>query len=115
MADPSASPQTHPDSPSPPPPPPASSSPPPSCPVRARRAAKGKGVAVLVDTLPALKAKARGSLRGTKRPVPLPAPAGPQDVEEDVPTTSTLPQVQVEQPSSRPASPDFTPPSPIIA
>ena len=104
MADPPASPT----------PPPASPLPPPSHPVHAHQAAKGKEVTVLVDSLPGLKAKASGSLRGTKCPVPSSVPAGLQDVEEDAPTMSNLPQVQVEQPSSQPASPASRPLSSII-
>ena len=86
-----------------------------SRPVRTHRSAKGKEPEVLVDTPPPLQAKASGSLRGTKRRAPSPAPAGPQDVEQDAPTHRDLPQVQVEFPSSQPASPDPQPPTPSTA
>ena len=55
---------------------------------------------MLVETPPHLKAKASGSLRGTKRRMPSPALAGPQDVNEDVPGALELLEVQIEQPSS---------------
>ena len=103
------------DTPASPLPPPASPMPPPSRPVCTCRAAKGKEVTVLVDSPPPLKAKASGSLRGTKWPAPVPGLAGLQDVLEDAHTEANLPEVQVEQPSSQPVSPNFTPPSPVIA
>ena len=56
---------------------------------------------MLVDSLPHLKAKASGSLRGTKQRVPSSALAGLQDVDEDVPGTSELPEVQVKRLSSQ--------------
>ena len=59
---------------------------------------------MLVDSSPRLKAKASGSLRGMKQHVPSSALAGPQDVDEDVPGTSELPEVQVERPSSQQGS-----------
>ena len=78
-----------------------------TCPVCARCPAKGKEPEVLVDTLPHLKAKASGSLRGTKWCMPSPALAGPQDVDKDVPGASELPEVQIEHPSSRQGSKDI--------
>ena len=75
-----------------------------SHPVHTCRPAKRKEPEVLVDSSPHLRAKASGSLRGTKQHVPSPALAGPQDVDEDVPGTSELPEVQVERPSSQQGS-----------
>ena len=70
---------------------------------------------MLVDSPPHSRAKASGSLRGTKRRVPSPAPAGPQDVNEDVPGTPELPEVQVEHPSSQQGSEDLQARSESIA
>ena len=75
-----------------------------SCPVHAHCPAKGKEPEVLVESLPHLRVKASGSLRGTKQHVPSPALAGLQDVNEDVPGTSELPEVQVEHPLSQQGS-----------
>ena len=86
-----------------------------SRPIRTRRPAKGKEPEVLVDSPPHSRAKASGSLRGTKRHVPSPAPAGPQDVDEDLPSTSELPEVQVERPSSQQGSEDLQARSESIA
>ena len=69
----------------------------------------------MVDSLPHSRAKASGSLRGTKQRVPSPAPAGPQDVDEDVPGTPELPEVQVEHPSSQQGSEDLQARSESIA
>ena len=77
-------------------PPPASPMPPPSHPVHAHQAAKGKEVTVLVDSPPPLKAKASGSLKGTKFWAPSPGLARPHDIRQDAPTTSNLPEVQME-------------------
>ena len=62
---------------------------------------------MLVDSPPHLRAKASGSLRGTKWCMPSPAPAGLQDVNEDLPGTSELPEVQVERPLSQQGSEDL--------
>ena len=86
-----------------------------SRPVRTRRPAKGKEPEVLVDSPPHSRAKASESLRGTKRRVPSPAPAGLQDVDEDLPGTSELPEVQVERPSSQQGSEDLQARSESIA
>ena len=86
-----------------------------SRPVRTRRPAKGKEPEVLVDSPPHSRAKASGSLRGTKQRVPSPAPAGPQDVDEDVPGTPELPEVQVEHPLSQQGSEDLQARSQSIA
>ena len=75
--------------------------------VRTRRPAKGKEPEVLVDSPPHSRAKASGSLRGMKWRVPSPAPAGPQDVDEDVPGTPELSEVQVEHPLSQQGSEDL--------
>ena len=76
---------------------------------------KGEEPEVLVDSPPHLRAKASGSLRGTKWCVPSPALAGPQDVDEDVPGTSELPKVRVEHPSSQQGSKDLQARSESIA
>ena len=70
---------------------------------------------MLVDSLPHSRAKASGSLRGTKRCVPSPALVGLQDVDEDVPGTPELPEVQVEHPSSQQGSEDLQAHSESIA
>ena len=70
---------------------------------------------MLVDSPPHSRAKASGSLRGTKRRVPSPAPAGPQNVDEDLPGMSELPEVQVECPSSQQGSKDLQAHSESIA
>ena len=69
-------------------------------PVRARRPPKGKEPAAVADAPPRLRAKAGGSLRGTKRSAPSPAPAGPDDHPSDADANIDLPRVQVEHPSS---------------
>ena len=76
---------------------------------------KRKEPEVLVDSLPHWRAKASGSLRGMKQHVPSPAPAGPQDVDEDLPSTSELPEVQVERPLSQQGSEDLQARSESIA
>ena len=70
---------------------------------------------MLVDSPPHSKAKASGSLRGTKWRVPSSAPAGPQDVDEDLPGTSEPPEVQVECPLSQQGSEDLQARSESIA
>ena len=70
---------------------------------------------MLVDSLPHLRAKASGSLRGMKWRMPSPAPAGLQNVDEDMPGTSELPEVQVEHPSSQQGSEDLQARSESIA
>ena len=62
---------------------------------------------MLVESLPHLRVKASGSLRGTKQHVPSPALAGLQDVNEDVPGTPELSEVQVEHPLSQQGSEDL--------
>ena len=86
-----------------------------SRPVRTHCPAKGKEPEVLVDSLPHLRAKASGSLRGMKRRVPSPALAGPQDVDEDLPGTLELPEVQVECALSQQGSEDLQARSESIA
>ena len=66
----------------------------------------------MVTPLHQLHAKASGSLRGTKRHVPSPAPAGLEDVIDNTATDANLPQVQVEVPSSWPGSLNFPIPTP---
>ena len=70
---------------------------------------------MLVDSLPHSRAKASGSLRGTKWHVPSPAPVGQQDVDEDLPSTLELPEVLVERPSSQQGSKDLQARSESIA
>ena len=62
---------------------------------------------MLVESLPHLRVKASGSLRGMKWRVPSPALAGLQDVDEDLPGTSELPEVQVERALSQQGSEDL--------